>query len=65
MAKKTGLGRGLDSLFLTTEQQISDASVSHVRLSDIDVDPHQPRKTFDKEKTDELRKWMEEKKWTD
>ncbi|MBE6877948.1 MAG: ParB/RepB/Spo0J family partition protein [Ruminococcaceae bacterium] len=54
MAKKTGLGRGLDSLFLTTEQQISDASVSHVRLSDIDVDPHQPRKTFEPEALESL-----------
>ena len=54
MAKKTGLGRGLDSLFLTTEQQISDASVSHVRLSDIDVDPHQPRKTFESEALESL-----------
>ena len=54
MAKKTGLGRGLDSLFLTTEQHISDASVSQVRLSDIDVDPHQPRKTFEPEALESL-----------
>lgn len=54
MAKKTGLGRGLDSLFLTTEQQISEASVSHVRLSDIDVDPHQPRKTFEPQALESL-----------
>ena len=54
MAKKTGLGRGLDSLFLTNEQQISEASVSQVRLSDIDVDPHQPRKTFEPEALESL-----------
>lgn len=54
MAKKTGLGRGLDSLFLTTEQNISEASVSHVRLSDIDVDPYQPRKTFEPEALESL-----------
>ena len=54
MAKKTGLGRGLDSLFLTTEQQISDASVTHIRLSDIDVDPHQPRKNFEQEALESL-----------
>ncbi|MBR2503934.1 MAG: ParB/RepB/Spo0J family partition protein [Oscillospiraceae bacterium] len=54
MAKKTGLGRGLDSLFLTTEQQISEAAVSHVRLSDIDTDPHQPRKTFEPEALESL-----------
>lgn len=55
MAKKnTGLGRGLDSLFLTSEQQISDASASSIKLSDIDVDPHQPRKTFETESLEQL-----------
>lgn len=55
MAKKnSGLGRGLDSLFLTSEQQISDASASTIRLSDIDVDPHQPRKTFETESLEAL-----------
>ena len=54
MAKKSGLGRGLDSLFLSTEQQISDAAVSTIRLSDIDVDPHQPRKTFESEALENL-----------
>lgn len=55
MAKKnTGLGRGLDSLFLTSEQQISDASASSVKLSDIDVDPHQPRKNFEQESLERL-----------
>ena len=54
MAKKSGLGRGLDSLFLSTEQQISDAAVSTIKLSDIDVDPHQPRKTFESEALENL-----------
>ncbi len=55
MAKKnTGLGRGLDSLFLTSEQQISDASASSIKLSDIDVDPHQPRKTFETQSLEQL-----------
>ena len=54
MAKKSGLGRGLDSLFLSTEQQISDAAVSTIRLADIDVDPHQPRKTFESEALENL-----------
>ena len=54
MAKKSGLGRGLDSLFLSTEQQITDASVSTIKLSDIDVDPHQPRKTFESEALENL-----------
>ena len=54
MAKKSGLGRGLDSLFLSTEQQITGASVSTIKLSDIDVDPHQPRKTFESEALENL-----------
>ncbi|MEG1782323.1 MAG: ParB/RepB/Spo0J family partition protein [Oscillospiraceae bacterium] len=55
MAKKnTGLGRGLDSLFLTSEQQISDASASNINLSDIDVDPYQPRKSFEQESLEQL-----------
>ena len=55
MAKKnTGLGRGLDSLFLSSEQQISDASASSIKLSEIDVDPHQPRKNFENESLEQL-----------
>ena len=55
MAKRnSGLGRGLDSLFLSSEQQISDASASTVKLSDIDVDPAQPRKTFETQSLEQL-----------
>lgn len=55
MAKRnTGLGRGLDSLFLTSEQQISDASASSIKLSDIDVDPYQPRKNFEQQSLEQL-----------
>lgn len=54
MAKKSGLGRGLDSLFLSTEQQITDAAVNTIKLSDIDVDPYQPRKTFESEALENL-----------
>ncbi len=55
MAKKnTGLGRGLDSLFLSSERQISDASASSINLSDIDIDPHQPRKNFENESLEQL-----------
>ena len=55
MAKRnSGLGRGLDSLFLSSEQQISDASASSIKLSDIDVDPGQPRKTFENQSLEQL-----------
>lgn len=52
--KNSGLGRGLDSLFLSSEQQISDASASNIKLSDIDVDPGQPRKTFENQSLEQL-----------
>ncbi len=52
--KNTGLGRGLDSLFLTADRQISDASASNIKLSQIDVDPHQPRKNFEPESLRQL-----------
>ena len=55
MAKRnSGLGRGLDSLFLSSEQQISDASASNIKLSDIDADPGQPRKTFENQSLEQL-----------
>lgn len=54
MVKKTGLGRGLDSLFLTSEQQISDVVASSIKISDIDVDPHQPRKSFETQALEQL-----------
>lgn len=54
MVKKTGLGRGLDSLFLTSEEQISDAAASTIKLSDIDTDPHQPRKSFETQALEQL-----------
>ena len=55
MAKRnSGLGRGLDSLFLSSEQQISDASASNIKLTDIDVDPGQPRKTFENQSLEQL-----------
>lgn len=54
MAKKSGLGRGLDSLFVSSEPQTSDNVPSQIKLSDIDVDPNQPRKTFDMESLENL-----------
>ncbi len=55
MAKKnTGLGRGLDSLFLSQDQQISNAPIQTVKLSEIDTDPNQPRKTFEAQSLEQL-----------
>ena len=49
MAKKArGLGRGLDSLFAETEDWERD-SIQEIPLGDLDINPDQPRKTFDDE----------------
>ncbi len=55
MAKKMGLGRGLDALFIENEQPVSEGgSVNEVNIADIEPDKNQPRKVFDEEKLQEL-----------
>lgn len=50
MAKKSGLGRGIDSIFLDNDFDSEEkAGASTLRLSQIDPTPGQPRKTFDSE----------------
>ena len=56
--KNSGLGRGLDAIFLenTIEEtgKIGDNTVSMLSLSQIDPKSDQPRKNFDKEALEEL-----------
>lgn len=52
-AKKSGLGRGLDSLFAESAGNTVSAPTS-LRLSDIEPDKEQPRKTFEDEALGEL-----------
>ena len=47
MAKKGGLGRGLDILFQDTGAGGGDEGVSTLRLAEIEPDKNQPRKAFD------------------
>ena len=56
MAQKKGLGRGLDALFDSEEEIKSNAGDTVYSLSVLDVDPNpdQPRKNFDKEALSEL-----------
>lgn len=63
MAKKTGLGRGLGAIFEEVEDaynkdinsiENNSSSVREISLEDIEVNPFQPRKTFDKEALLEL-----------
>lgn len=55
-AKKTGLGRGFDSLIPTDvfdesfDPSVDDTTTSdlrHIKLSEISADPEQPRRQFD------------------
>ena len=47
MAKKSGLGRGLDSLFLDNAAVDRKNTVEFVKISQIDPKPNQPRKYFE------------------
>ena len=51
--KNTGLGRGLDAIFLDNSVDESE-SVTMLRLSDIEPNPDQPRRQFDQEALAEL-----------
>ena len=53
MAKKTGLGKGIDAIFLDNalEDEKEQGQLS-LRISQIDPTPGQPRKNFDKEAFD-------------
>ncbi len=58
MAKKTGLGKGLDALIPTWEhqqlEQSTGVSVVQVAVEKIKPNPQQPRKTFDSESLEDL-----------
>ena len=55
MAKKTGLGRGLDSLFLDNTVDLEDNKpTTTLRLNEIEPNKEQPRKTFDQKALAEL-----------
>ena len=59
MAKKnSGLGRGLDAIFLdnarTTENEHSEDTITHLKISMVDPKSDQPRKFFDKEALEQL-----------
>ena len=45
MAKKSGLGKGLDALFLDNETT-EGGSLMTLRISDIEPNKDQPRKAF-------------------
>ncbi|MEG0853782.1 MAG: ParB/RepB/Spo0J family partition protein [Angelakisella sp.] len=53
MAKKGGLGKGLDALFKDNEADVS-GSLMHLRISDIEPNKDQPREKFDQLALEEL-----------
>ena len=60
MAKKTGLGKGLDALFAVNDiedEKIKEGEVvESLKLIDVEPNRNQPRKNFDDEKIEELSK---------
>ena len=52
--KKTGLGKGLESLFSLEQKAAGVNTPTEISIVDIDPNPNQPRKNFDSEKLDEL-----------
>lgn len=56
MAKKTGLGKGLDALFANNiDEEIRDNEViEKLRITEVEPNRNQPRKNFDEEALDEL-----------
>ena len=56
MAKKTGLGKGLDALFVNNiSEDLSENEVVHnLKLSEVEPNREQPRRNLDEESLDEL-----------
>lgn len=63
MAKKTGLGKGLDALFggdlineeIEEKEEIKDGEkITKIKLTEIEPNRNQPRKKFDEESLEEL-----------
>lgn len=54
MAKKSGLGRGLDSLFVESSESEASENKTKLRLTEIQPRSNQPRKNFDSESLSKL-----------
>ena len=63
MAKKTGLGKGLDALFGPTpeDEQIKENDVlKNLKITDVEPNRNQPRKNFNQEALEELAESIKE-----
>jgi ParB family chromosome partitioning protein len=54
MTRKSGLGRGLDSLIPVQESQQLASGIQHIPVDRISPNPHQPRTSFDPQEMAEL-----------
>ena len=57
MARKTGLGKGLDALFMNTpiEEEVKDGEkILNIPINEVEPNRNQPRKKFDEEALEEL-----------
>jgi ParB family chromosome partitioning protein len=54
MARKTGLGKGLDALIPPRESEAISGGVNQVHIKNIRSNPHQPRSKFDQREMAEL-----------
>ncbi len=54
MAKKMGLGKGIDSLFSQETSVYPEGSIVELNISQVEPNANQPRKTFDDEKLEVL-----------
>jgi ParB family chromosome partitioning protein len=54
MAKKSGLGKGLDALLPAAEDQFHDNGIRQIPTGNISPNPRQPRTNFNSEELDEL-----------
>ena len=52
--KKPALGRGLDAILIDNDEQKEQNGVSVVRISEVEPNPDQPRKTFENEPLEAL-----------
>ncbi len=60
MAKKGGLGRGMDALFLDNSATDNDSSATKLSINEIEPNRDQPRKLFDDKALEELAKSIEQ-----
>lgn len=60
MAKKGGLGRGMDALFLDNSAMENENSTTMLNINEVEPNRNQPRKNFNQKALEELAKSIEQ-----